>query len=537
VPAARIWDWRKGGPPSSHVRHGDQIALNYAAFSPDGRFVVTAGADRTARIWSAEDGRAAASPLQHHGEVVFAAFDNPGQRVVTTSSDRSARIWDWKAGRVLAMMEHEAQVNHASFSPGGRRVVTASSDGTARVWDAATGKAVTPALSHGEPVLLACFSPDGRLIATGSGQWDKAHVGEARVWDAATGDFVTLPMRHGAAIRSLAFSPDNRHLLTAANRDPAARVWSLPGRDDPVPDLERIAHVFSGTLIDDQDGQAPMSPESLCQRQEELSADHPGGISCPPENLRAWYAALARYHFGAGHWNQAIAYSDRLISEDPQDESPSRDPFLLGNRARAYAELGHWPKAAADLARALDAGSTADDVWYGWAVLCVQSGDLTSYRSKCRLLIDRFGSTRNTQKCYMLAHICTLGPCATQDPGPIVAMADRVVAAFPDWPDVLHLRGAALYRADRFQESIDQLQEAVKARPGGGQVEDWVFLAMASKRLARNDDAERWLFRAEEASRSHSSPPAKASAEQHYGAFTNTILREEAQRLIRSKAR
>jgi WD40 repeat protein/serine/threonine protein kinase len=534
---ARIWDLRKSGPPFSRVRHGGQVALNYAAFSPDGRFVVTAGADRTARIWSAEHGRAAAAPLQHRGEVVFAAFDKPGQRVVTTSNDRSARIWDWKAGRVRALLEHEDQVNHASFSPNGRWVVTASSDGTARVWDAATGKAVTPALRHGEPVLLACFSRDGRFIATGSGQWDKGHVGEARVWDAATGDFVTLPMRHGAAIRSLAFSPVNGHLLTAANRDPAARIWSLPSRNDPMPDLERIACVFSGTVIDDQGGQAPMSPESLCQGQEVLSANHAGGISCPPENLRAWYAALARYHFGAGHWNQAIAYTDRLISDDPEGESPSRDQFLLGNRARAYAELGHWPKAAAELARAIDAGSTDEYVWYGWAVLCLQSGDLTSYRSKCRLLIDHFGSTRNRQKRYMLALICTLGPCATEDPGRTVAMADQVVAAVPDYPDVLHVRGAALYRAGRFQESIDQLQEVVKARPRGGQVEDWLFLAMASKRLGRNDDAERWLVHVEQASRSHSSPSADGSVEQHYGAVTNTILREEARRLIGSEAR
>jgi tetratricopeptide (TPR) repeat protein len=438
---------------------------------------------------------------------------------------------------VLALLEHEDQVNHASFSPNGRWIVTASSDGTARVWDAATGKAITPAFHHGEPVRLACFSPDGRLIATGSGQWDKGDVGEARVWDAATGDFVTLPMRHGAAIRSLAFSPDNRHLLTAANRDPAARVWSLSSRDDSVPDLEQIARVFSGTLIDEHGGQAPMSPESLRDGQVVLSANQPNGISSPPENLRTWYADLAGYHLGAGHWNQVIACSDRLISNDPQDESPSRDQFLLGSRGRAYAELGHWSKAAAELARAIDAGSTSYHVWYGWAVLCMQSGDLTSYRSKCRLLIDRFSSTRITQNLYILALICTLGPCATQDPDRIVAMADRVVAAHPDYPHALHVRGAALYRADRFQESINQLQEAVKARPEGDKVEDWLFLAMASKRLGRNDDAERWLFQVEKASRSHSSPPAKASAEEHYGAFTNKILRAEAQLLIRSKAR
>ena len=81
--------------------------LSSAAFSPDGRFVVTASWDGTARVWEAATGKAIGEPLRH-----------------------------------------EKAVRSAAFSPDGRFVVTASGDGTARVWEAATGKAIGEPLRH-----------------------------------------------------------------------------------------------------------------------------------------------------------------------------------------------------------------------------------------------------------------------------------------------------------------------------------------------------------------------------------------------------
>jgi WD40 repeat protein len=68
---------------------------------------------------------------------ISAEFSRDGKRIVTASADKTARVWDAQTGKQLGEpMKHEAAVRSAKFSPDGKRIVTASEDKTARVWDA-----------------------------------------------------------------------------------------------------------------------------------------------------------------------------------------------------------------------------------------------------------------------------------------------------------------------------------------------------------------------------------------------------------------
>jgi WD40 repeat protein len=69
-------------------------AVTSAQFSPDGRWVVTASKDYTARVWDATTGRAVGEPMKHGGVVHSAQFSPDGRRVVTTSEDNTARLSD-----------------------------------------------------------------------------------------------------------------------------------------------------------------------------------------------------------------------------------------------------------------------------------------------------------------------------------------------------------------------------------------------------------------------------------------------------------
>ena len=105
--------------------------------------------DETARLWDAASGRVIATLVGHTDPVYSAAFSPDGRRIVTASKDKTARLWDAATGRALATLEgHENEVVSAAFSPDGTRIVTASGDKTARLWDAASGRALATLAGH-----------------------------------------------------------------------------------------------------------------------------------------------------------------------------------------------------------------------------------------------------------------------------------------------------------------------------------------------------------------------------------------------------
>lgn len=205
---------------------GHTKAVYTAQFSPDGRHVVTAAADGTARVWDVSRPHPTAIVLAGHREAVYgAAFDRDGNHVVTASLDGTARVWDLSTTPPTSreLKGHTNSVLFAAFSPDGRRVVTTSIDQTARVWDISGPQPTSTVLPwHQGSVLAAAFSPDGRRVAAVS-------TGKnVRVWNlSASHDQPIDLIGHTDAVLSVAFSKDGR--LITASRDGTAQVWDLSG--------------------------------------------------------------------------------------------------------------------------------------------------------------------------------------------------------------------------------------------------------------------------------------------------------------------
>jgi WD40 repeat protein len=205
-----------------------------AAFSPDGRRIVTLG-DHEAKVWDAQTGAALLTLKGNRLPAYAAAFSPDGRRILTSSSIiiengvatampyNNATIWDAQTGsKRLILKGHTGAVLPVAFSPDGKRVITGSMDKTAKIWDAATGQELFTLNGHSDPVFSVAFSPDGRRILTGS--MDKT----ARVWDAATGRELLTLKGHSNQVYSVAFSPDGKRILTGSE-DKTARLWDLTG--------------------------------------------------------------------------------------------------------------------------------------------------------------------------------------------------------------------------------------------------------------------------------------------------------------------
>jgi WD40 repeat protein len=245
-----------GGAQSSQLHRvlkGHTFWLQSAVFSPDGKRVVTASFDNTARIWDADSGKEIVLLKGHTDLVESAVFSPDGKRVVTASHDGTVRIWDADSGKEIVLLKGWANpVQSASFSPDGKRVVTASRDNTARIWDADSGKEIALLKGHTDLVESAVFSPDGKRVVTASSD------NTARIWDADSGKEIALLKAQSAGFGpngkpsrlSAGFSPDGKRVVTASSYD-GARIWDAESGKEIAPLKGHTGEVLSAVFSPD----------------------------------------------------------------------------------------------------------------------------------------------------------------------------------------------------------------------------------------------------------------------------------------------
>ncbi len=221
----------------------------------DGRLIVTAGFDGTARLW--ELGRGDLAPIGQrptlpnqrvdgitelavYKRLCHATIDRTGTRVLI-SGDHMARLVDVDSGEPTGRPMTQQDWAHdtiAAFSPDGRRIASANRDvvlyelGNPGVSGAITGapngamgRSKPVPLPHFANVMALAFSPDGKLLATGD------RDGACLLWDTRTGTRNGKPFKAGQDVFSMAFSPDGRLLATGcATPIPQAFLWDIASR-------------------------------------------------------------------------------------------------------------------------------------------------------------------------------------------------------------------------------------------------------------------------------------------------------------------
>ena len=136
----RIWDtstWASVSVSAGLRSIGEDNHM--LAISPDwGHVIAERWNECNLRIFKVDRGEVVAILSGHHDEIASAVFSPDGRHVVTASRDGTARIWDATTGaEVVVLRGHLSGVTYAEFSPDGKRVLTTSRDGSVVIWDLA----------------------------------------------------------------------------------------------------------------------------------------------------------------------------------------------------------------------------------------------------------------------------------------------------------------------------------------------------------------------------------------------------------------
>lgn len=225
-----VWDLHERKLADHGVIPTANPSVAAVAYSPDGQRIFSAGDDEKTKhwavqTWDAHTGAQIGSAITGQGPGLETLAVSPnGELIAGGGDDNTIRLWDAHTGQQKGQLTgHTDIVYSVVFSPDSRTLISGSFDGTVRRWDSNGLRQIGPPMTgHVGHVDVVTVSPDGHYIAS------SGHDGTVRLWNARTGNPVGAPLTaSGEAVYGVAVSPAG-NTLVSGGVDKYLHTWPFP---------------------------------------------------------------------------------------------------------------------------------------------------------------------------------------------------------------------------------------------------------------------------------------------------------------------
>ncbi len=236
----RLWNVSTETEERNLIGDTNGYSVNSLDFSPDGTLLASGlgrrlhyfwKTDLTIRLWDLPTGLELSSFSAPADRVNSVAFSPDGMLLGSGSWDSIIRLWDVStAEEVDRFIGHTSAIHSVAFSSDGTLLASASEDHTVRLWGVHTGVEEQNFIGHTDQVNSVAFSPKGDLLASGAGSPNSSSAESSdytvRLWEVSTGEEVLRFTGHDVWVNTVVFSPDG-NLLASGSGDHTVRIWKV----------------------------------------------------------------------------------------------------------------------------------------------------------------------------------------------------------------------------------------------------------------------------------------------------------------------
>jgi WD40 repeat protein len=217
--------------------------VNNCAFSTDGKWLVSASSDYSARLWALPSMRLQAVLPGHSDDVDMAVFSPNDQLIATCALDRLVRIFNLQGQCITTCEGHTGNVLSLAWTPDSQYVVSTSVDGTIRKWDICTGREIqktdlqirTDSLEISSKGVIYAGDDLGRIVIIEGSQ-------------------TTFVQAHAAGIKKVALNAVNGSLV-CLSYDRTISIWNVSNDQAPKEmarsNLPESIWARAATILDD----------------------------------------------------------------------------------------------------------------------------------------------------------------------------------------------------------------------------------------------------------------------------------------------